>query len=321
MLNNPHFYNRTIRKVVVGFGSIFNEIYVHRFNKDGSEQQRMLVPLSYGAKEKYMTRIVSDPNLTKSVNIVVPRMSFNLDGMNYDLSRKKQSTLQNFSYTQTNGVSSQYAPVPYNFDFSFSIYVRHTEDGTQILEQILPFFTPDFTVTVNFIDGMCQKYDMPIILNSVTNNTDYEGDMLTTRLITWDLQFTAKGYIWPAVKTGRGLIGQYSEVGGPDGTGGYGGAIVNLFEMDSGEKVATIKTQVDPIDATPDDEYGFSETITELNTGYVPSPLKFLVYTTDSTLIFANSSVITIDTLLPLINTADSGIISTDLTIIGTDDQ
>jgi hypothetical protein len=264
MLNNPHFYNRTIRKVVVSFGTIFNDIYVHRFNKDGSEQQRFLVPLSYGAKEKYITRLLSDPNLTKSVNVVVPRISFNLDGLNYDISRKKQTTLQNFSYTQTNGVSSQYVPVPYNFDFSMSIYVRHTEDGTQILEQILPFFTPDFTVTVNFIDGMCQKYDMPIILNSVTNNTDYEGDMMTTRLITWDLQFTAKGYIWPPVKSGRGLIGQYSDVGGPNANGGYGGAIVNFYnDIDSDTVVTNIKVQTDPLDATPDDEYGFSETITE----------------------------------------------------------
>jgi hypothetical protein len=296
MLNNPHFYNRTIRKVVVSFGTIFNEIYVHRFNKSGEEQQRFIVPLSYGAKEKYMTRIMSDPNLTKSVNIVLPRISFNLDGMNYDLSRKKQSTLQNFSYTTANGLASQYAPVPYNFDFSMSIYVRHTEDGTQILEQILPFFTPDFTVTVNFIDGMCQKYDMPIILNSVTNNTDYEGDMMTTRLITWDLQFTAKGYIWPPVKTnnGRGLIGQYSDVGGPNGTGGYGAAIVNVYDdLDSNTVVANIKVQTDPLDAEPDDEYGFTEIITEFDS--TPEPV--LVFTSDSTLIFSDSTIITTDKL------------------------
>jgi hypothetical protein len=296
MLNNPHFYNRTIRKVVVSFGTLFNEIYVHRFDKNGNEQQRMLVPLSYGAKEKYITRLLSDPSLTKSVGVVVPRMSFNLDGMNYDISRKKQTTLQNFSYTQASGVSSQYAPVPYNFDFSFSIYVRHTEDGTQILEQILPFFTPDFTVTVNFIDGMCQKYDMPIILNSVTNNTDYEGDMMTTRLITWDLQFTAKGYIWPPVKGGRGLIGQYSDVGGPDGTGGYGGAIMNLYDdINSNTVVANIKVQADPLDAAPDDEYGFTETITEYFTGYEEP--KFVVVTTDSTLIFSDSTIFTTDKL------------------------
>jgi hypothetical protein len=266
MLGNPHYYNRTIRKVVVAFGTLFNDIDIIRFKKDGTPQYKMKVPLTYGAKEKYLIRLQSDPTLTKSINTLVPRMSFNLDSINYDIARKQQTTLQNFSYTQAGGVKSQYAPIPYNFDFSFSIYVRHTEDGTQILEQILPFFTPDFTVTVDFIDSMCQKYDMPIILNSVTNNTDYEGDMLTTRLITWDLQFTAKGYIWPPVKSGQGLIGQYSSVGGPDGDGGYGGVILNIYEnpeMESNTQVVEVYTQSNPLDAEPDDEYGFSTTITE----------------------------------------------------------
>ncbi len=266
MLGNPHYYNRTIRKVVVAFGTMFNDIDIIRFKKDGTPQTRMKVPLNYGAKEKYLTRLEHDPTLTKSIATLVPRMSFNLDSINYDIGRKQQTTLQNFSYTTAGGVKSQYAPIPYNFDFSFSIYVRHTEDGTQILEQILPFFTPDFTVTVDFIDSMCQKYDMPIILNSVTNNTDFEGDMMTTRLITWDLQFTAKGYIWPPVKGDRGLIGQYSSVGGPEGTGGYGGVIVNMYDnetMNANTQVATVKVQAVPIDAEPNEAYGFSTTITE----------------------------------------------------------
>ena len=244
-----------------------------------------------------MTRITSNPNLTKSVNTVVPRMSFNLDGLSYDVSRKKQTTLQNYSYTQQNGVSSQYAPVPYSFDFSVSIYVRHTEDGTQILEQILPFFTPDFTITVDFIDSMCQKYDMPVILNSVTNNTDYEGDMLTTRLITWDLNFTAKGYIWPIVRKNKGLIGQYSDVGGDDGTGGYGAAIVNIYgDTNSDEKLVTYKVQADPLDAEPDDEYGFTETVTHYYSGYKPGP-GTIVITSDSNLIFSDSTIIRTDRL------------------------
>jgi len=291
MLNNPHFYNRTIRKVVISFGTIFNEIFVHRFDNQRKEQQRFIVPLVYGAKEKYLTRITTDPTLTKSVSTVVPRMSFNLDSLAYDLSRKKQSTLQNFSYKQNTGVNAQYVPVPYNFDFSLSIYVRHTEDGTQILEQILPFFTPDFTVTVNFIDDICQKYDMPIILNSVTNNTDYEGDMMTTRLITWDLQFTAKGYIWPPVKSGIGLIGQFSNVGGPNGTGGYGGAITNVYNFENEFKNVDIVTKLNPLDAEPDDEYGFTETITEYFNGYK----SYYVFTADSTLIFSDFTIIRTD--------------------------
>lgn len=204
MLGNAQFYNRTIRKVVVAFGAIFNDIVLQRYTLNGETKKEVFrVPLSYGSKEKYLTRITSDPNLTKSVATVVPRISFELTGMSYDTSRKQVSTLQNFSANTATGIKTQYSPIPYNFDFSMSIYVRNTEDGTQILEQILPFFTPDFNVTVDFVPSMDQKYDMPVLLNSVANEVDYEGDMLSTRLIIWNLEFTAKSYIWPPVKSGK----------------------------------------------------------------------------------------------------------------------
>lgn len=206
MLGNNYFYNRTIRKIVVAFGTLFNDIVVTRQNLAGTvKYEQFKVPLSYGAKEKYITRIQSDPNLIKSINTVVPRISFDLTGITYDASRKQASTIKN--YAMNNGVvSSQYAPIPYNFDFTVSIYVRNTEDGTQIIEQILPFFTPDFTVTVDLIEGMNQKYDIPVLLESVTPNVDYEGDMSTTRLIIWDLTFTVKGYIFPPVAVGSDKI-------------------------------------------------------------------------------------------------------------------
>ena len=204
MLGNAQFYNRTIRKVVVAFGTLFNDITLQRYTLDGATKKEVFrVPLSYGSKEKYLTRITSDPNLNKSVATVVPRISFELTGMSYDTSRKQASTLQNFSANTATGIKTQYSPIPYNFDFSMSIYVRNTEDGTQILEQILPFFTPDFNVTVDFVPSMDQKYDMPVLLTSVANEVDYEGDMLSTRLIIWNLEFTAKSYIWPPVKSGK----------------------------------------------------------------------------------------------------------------------
>jgi hypothetical protein len=209
MLNNPHFYNRTIRKIVVAFGSMFNDLQLVRYSKDGLTAHEITkVPLNYGAKEKYIVRINSDPTLTKSIATTVPRMSFDLTGMEYDSSRKQQTTLQNFAFGSSK-MKTQYAPIPYNFDFSLSIYVRNTEDGTQILEQILPFFTPDFTVTVDFIKEMNQVYDMPIMLNSVSPEVDYEGDFMDTRLIIWTLEFTAKAYIWPPVVSpvsNKGLI-------------------------------------------------------------------------------------------------------------------
>ena len=231
MLGNKHFYNRTIRKIVVAFGTMFNDIDLVRFDRSGNSHQKFKVPLSYGSKEKYLTRITSDPNLTKSIGTLVPRMSFSMDSISYDASRKQMTTLNSFSYSSSEGLKTQYTPVPYNFDFSLSIYVRNTEDGTQILEQILPFFSPDFTVTVDFIPEMGKTYDMPVILNSVNTTVDYEGDMMTTRLIIWDLTFTVKSFIWPPVKSdgNKGLIGTYSPVGGSDGTGGYGAAITNIY--------------------------------------------------------------------------------------------
>lgn len=208
MLNNLHFYNRSIRKIVVAFGTIFNDIQLVRYTKDGLTAKEIFkVPLSYGPKEKYLTRIASDPTLTKSVSSVIPRISFELTGMQYDPERKRQSAYQNMAVGPNYSVKTQYNPVPYNFDFSLSIYVRNTEDGTQIIEQILPFFTPDFTVTVDFIPELDQKYDLPIILNDISNDTTYEGDFLSTRFIIWTLTFTVKGYIWPPVKTAaNGLI-------------------------------------------------------------------------------------------------------------------
>ena len=201
MLGNAHFYNRTIRKIVVAFGTVFNDIFLIRYTKDGlTAKETIKVPLNWGAKEKYVTRINADPDLTKSIATTVPRMSFEMTGMSYDSSRKLPSTVRNFSANNASTIKTQFVPVPYNFDFSLSIYVRNTEDGTQILEQILPFFTPDFSVTVDFVPAMDPKYDMPIILNSVSNEVDYEGDMMATRLIIWNLEFTAKSHIWPPVK-------------------------------------------------------------------------------------------------------------------------
>jgi hypothetical protein len=246
MLGNDHFYHRSIRKVVVTFGSLFNDIEVIRFSKDETPKERFKVPLSFGTKEKYLTRITSDPNLTKSISVVVPRMAFFLNSFSYDHTRKQVTTLKH--YAKGTEVVSQYIPVPYNFEFSLSIFVRNTEDGTQILEQILPFFTPDFTVTVDFIPSIERKYDVPFILESVNSNVDYEGDMSTVRLITWDLTFTAKGYIFPPVK-GSGIIREVN---------------ANILKLEDSVKIVNVNIVPDPITAEPDDEYGFAETITEI---------------------------------------------------------
>lgn len=231
MLGNAHFYNRTIRKIVVAFGTLFNDITLYRYNKAGTTQyEHFKVPLSYGSKERYLTRITADPTLTRSIATLVPRISFELTNLSYDSSRKQTTLTRNFAQSSSGQLNAQYAPIPYDFNFSLSIYVRNTEDGTQIIEQILPFFTPDFTVTVDLVPDMEQKYDMPIILNSVNTTTDYEGAAQdgATRLILWDLEFTVKGYIFPAVKQPGGLIGAtYANTAAPSGTS-QGRVITNL---------------------------------------------------------------------------------------------
>lgn len=243
MLGNSHFYNRTIRKIVTAFGTMFNDIEIVRYNKAGTTAyEHFKVPLAYGSKERYLTRITSDPTLTKSIAILVPRISFELTGMSYDAGRKQVSTMQNFNNTSS-GLKSQYAPVPYDFNFSVSVYARNTEDGTQIIEQILPFFTPDFTVTVDLISTMGKKYDMPIILNSVNTTTDYEGGAGdgTTRLIIWDLEFTVKSYLFPPVKgVTSGLIGAaYANTAAP-GNVSYGRAITNMYVEPSDKSIQTV---------------------------------------------------------------------------------
>jgi FlaG/FlaF family flagellin (archaellin) len=210
MLGNSHFYNRTIRKLVVAFGTIFNDLSIIRYNKAGTiEYEKLRVPLSYGPKEKFITRLTSDPTLTKSIATALPRLSFDLQGISYDSTRKFNSLQKTFSPGTTAGtINSHYSPVPYNFDFSLSLYARNIEDGMQILEQILPFFKPDFTVSVKLNSTMTQKYDIPVILNNVSSQIDYEGDMLSTRMLIWDLQFTVKAFIFPQISTSNNYIRQ-----------------------------------------------------------------------------------------------------------------
>jgi hypothetical protein len=252
MLGNAHFYNRTIRKIVIAMGTVLNDIQLVRYTKDGlTAKEKFKVPLSYGAKEKYIVRINSDPTLTRSVAVAVPRISFELTGLSYDSSRKQQTTLMNCSTDTNTSSKTQYLPVPYDFTFDAAIYVRNTEDGTQILEQILPFFTPDFTVTAKLVPSLNRSYDLPIILNSVSNEVDYEGDFLTTRLIIWNLSFTVKGYIFPGVKDSKIIRGANTSI---------------IDSANSSQVYVNINTQTNPANTspdTPDDEFGFAEIIIE----------------------------------------------------------
>ena len=189
-------YNRAIRKLVVGFGNLFNNITLVRYNPDETEQQRFLVPIAYAGKEKYAQRLAFDPDLDKKAGMSLPRMSYEMTGLDYDASRKQNTNFKTFTKTSV-GVKSQYNPVPYNFDFSLYIYVRNIEDGTQIIEHILPFFTPDYTIKLNLIPEMGIVKEIPILLNRATHEIEYEGDRDSdTRMVIWTLNFTVKGFIF-----------------------------------------------------------------------------------------------------------------------------
>lgn len=198
-------YNRIIRKLVVGFGNLFNEITLVRYNPDMSEAERFLVPIAYAAKEDYVMRLQEDPDLNKKIQVALPRMSFQMTGMHYDASRKLNTNTKSFAQTAS-GVVSQYNPVPYNFDFELYLYVRNIEDGNQIIEYILPYFTPDYTVKLNLVPEMGIIKEVPIILNDVDMPVDFEGDRTReSRIIIWTLSFTVKGFLYGGVSD-TGLI-------------------------------------------------------------------------------------------------------------------
>ncbi len=196
MFSSSHFYHRIIRKMVVAFGTLFNDIRLVRYNRAGTiEIERIIVPLQYAQKEKFYQRITQDPELTKEVQLTLPRMSFELTNVTYDPLRKRNLFSESFSAESATTVKAL-RTTPYDFEFTLNIYVRNAEDGTQIVEQILPFFNPDYTMTIDFLGLADQKTDIPFILQSVNQTVEDTGGPDPIRLITWSLVFVAKGYMY-----------------------------------------------------------------------------------------------------------------------------
>jgi hypothetical protein len=198
-------YHRIIRKIVVAFGNLFNDITLTRYDTNGNEVQHFVVPIHYAEKEKYLVRLQDDPYLDKKVQITLPAMSFEMTNMAYDATRKQITNARNFAPgTDSSSILTQYNPVPFNFDFSLYAYVRNIEDGAQLMEKILPYFTPDYTIKVNLIPEMGIIKQLPIILKDVTNQVDYEGEYSSdTRKIIWTLNFTVKGFLYGPVQSSK----------------------------------------------------------------------------------------------------------------------
>ena len=216
MLNNQVFYHGIIRKSIVGFGTLFSDIYIDRRKNDsvkGEVVQRLQVPLAYAPKEKWLVRIEQDPTLENHTHVSLPRMSFEIIGYNYDPMRKVNRMQQIKCGDGSGSVSSMYTPVPYNIDLSLYVLTKTQEDGLQIIEQILPTFTPEYTLTINMIEDMNVKLDVPIILNSVSVSDEYDGDFQTRRFVTHTLNFQMKINLFGAINNGNVIQTVMANVG------------------------------------------------------------------------------------------------------------
>ena len=208
MLNSNVYYHGIIRKCIVGFGSLFSDIYIDRREGDsvtGNVIQRLQVPLAYAPKEKWIVRLEQDPTLENHVYTTLPRMSFEIIGYNYDPQRKVNRMQQLKCGDGTGAVSTMYTPVPYNLDLSLYILTKTQEDGLQIIEQILPTFTPEYTLSINVVPDMSVKIDVPIVLNSVSVQDDYDGDFQMRRFVTHSLNFQMKMNLFGPI-SGRNVI-------------------------------------------------------------------------------------------------------------------
>lgn len=194
-----YFYHGLTRKYVAVMGTVFNKITIKRFDDGGNVLQSIPVPISFGPWQKFLLRNVADPNLSQKYQTFLPRMSFDLDNITYDNNRKS-SQLNRLSLNNGEGQNFVYNPVPYNFHFTLYIDALTIQDGAQILEQITPFFQPNYTPSVFLIDGLEQSVDIPIDLVAVSYEDIYEGSYEDTRFVRWTLMFTLKGFFFGPTK-------------------------------------------------------------------------------------------------------------------------
>jgi len=243
------FYHEPIRKVVVSFGSLFNDIHLVRKDNSGTIQQSMKVPLAYGPRQKFLVRLNDDPSLSNQTAVTLPRIGFEITGMSYDPARKLQR-VQKFKKVKgakSDQLATQYMPVPYNIDFELYILSKQSDDALQIVEQILPYFQPDYTVTINDNTEMGIKRDIPVVLNSIVYEDDYQGDFANRRAIIYTLSFTAKFHLYGPVTSSKVIktvqVDQYTDL--PD---------------QSPKREQRYTVTPNPTSADADDDFGFNET-------------------------------------------------------------
>jgi len=261
-----HFYNESIRRTIIGFGTLFNNIELQRKDSDGAVKQTIKVPLAYGPTEKFLARVEAEPNLDRRrpTQIQLPRIAFEMKGISYDPGRKLGPTqiCRTAKAGDTQKSYSHYLPVPYNLDFEVAIISKNNDDAVQILEQILPFFQPHFSITISMLSETSEKKDIPILLNNVSIQDDYEGDFTVRRTIIYTLTFTAKSYIYGPVTTPEVIKKVNVDIGTAIDTSRYVTYSVTPKALEDLNSDGTIDTLDDAL-VEADDNFGFNELWTE----------------------------------------------------------
>ena len=245
------FYHESIRNVIVAFGTMFNDIQIVRKNNSGAVIQSMKVPLAYGPKQKFLTRLDQDPSATGATAITLPRLGFEIGSLTYDPIRK-MNRVQKFkkvksSSTDSNKLDTQFMPVPYNMNITLYAMAKNSDDALQIVEQILPYFQPDYTLTIKDMTDMGIKKDVPMVLTDVSYEDSYQGDFEARRAIIYTMSFTAKFFLYGPVTSSKVIktvqVDQYANL--PD------------VSPTTEQRYTVTPT---PGTADADDDFGFSET-------------------------------------------------------------
>ena len=272
-----YFYHEIIRKTVIAFGTMFNDVHVRHQDAAGKDINEMKVPVSYGPRQKFLARIQQQPDLNKATQISLPRMSFEVNNITYDPSRKTGVT-QTFKVKDGKQVKKVFMPVPYNLGFELNILTKLQDDSLQILEQVLPFFQPGFTLTIDLVNSIGEKRDVPMVLDSINFTDDYEGNFETRRALIYTLNFTAKTFMFgPVADSTDGLIRKvqldyYTDTNTRTANREMRYTVAAKAKKDYNED-AVIDQYDDPL-IPPGDDFGFTETSTFFGDGKEFSPTR-----------------------------------------------
>jgi hypothetical protein len=258
-----YYYHEIIRKTIISFGTLFNQIHIRHTDQSGNNVSDIRVPIAYGPRQKFLARIQQQPDLNKATQISLPRISFEMTSIQYDPTRKTSVT-QTFKSCDDGGkIKKVFMPVPYNIGFELNILTKLNDDALQIVEQILPYFQPAFTLTIDLVDSIGEKRDIPMVLESINFQDDYEGDFSTRRALIYTLGFTAKTYLFgPIAESSEGLIRKVQ---------------VDLYtstDTENAKRELRYTVTPDPYDAGPDDNFGFDEELTFFSDGKDYSPTR-----------------------------------------------